>query len=515
MKNSREKAGMHTGIIILTLLSIFFINIFLIPAAGAQLEIKNYSATYQLEENGMNVTEVILFSNPENSSVHTYDRDVILKRSGADYESISVSGINSKTENGFIYLKFSKDWLIKGNKREVRISYFIPVSGELKTKENVRIYSFHGRLLPELPVALANAVVAFITPENFEFSIVSFPAEKRRIGNREVLIYVLSPELIKLNPLIEFEYGNFKESSENLASLAEKNLGNAKENIESTERKLALAARYNLSFSEIEMKINESREYVKSAENEIAEYRLFSENNDFYNAYRHADNAYNLSILAKQFSEEAEIAFSLNLEARLREKIFEIGNLSEKKAKEEENITIPEKKEEEKSEKPEVKKKQKNVSANLTSAANISKSIEKSEKKAGGKIGSAFIYAFLLIAFLLLAVFIAFNFLVKKKEEEMEKKEDLSAISVIKRQRFADFEKKLESVRSDAEIADEIVKLRKQKEKLKAEIKELERRLKKYEITEETFTEEKRAIEKKIGELDIRIGELEEEIKSK
>jgi len=481
----------------------------LLPHASAQLEIPVYNITYALQKNGINITEVILFSNPEKSTQHTFMEDIVLARQGAAKESIAISGMQSSIskDGTLIYLYFSKDWLIKPSTRMITISYFIPSTQPVFAAGDLESLRFSGRLLLSLPFVPKEANAIVKTPDGYEFGETFFGTRKKT-GAHEEILYDYRGETIKANPVIELEYGNFKTAGEGYAKTSKTMIEEAKKKTESVNQTLLLSASYNLTFPDVENKLKETLKLLNASQYYLSFYSAAAERENFYAAFAFANLSKTTSQKALDTAEESGSLLNIKFQTELREKLAEMERLRANLTSinlTPATIIIPQYQPQEKQ----------NISAEALLSEKPPAAIQPQPVQG---IPSLYYFAFVLLAVVLGGAFyfVFFVFLKREKEGREEKRQtDFFSIEELKRKKFGDFEKKIAKVRNEGEIAEEIMKLRSEKEKYELAVQNLEKKLSAYEISEHEFLTEKEKFEKKIRDTELKINELESEIKPK
>ncbi|MFQ5800566.1 MAG: hypothetical protein ACE5HH_02450, partial [Candidatus Hydrothermarchaeales archaeon] len=99
-----------------------------VPSVNAQVSVASHNITYELRAGEILVEESIVFENPEESEIHTFDGTVILLRGNA--RDVLISGVDAQVNNETfpttIYLDFSKSPIYRSatqNTRTVILTY--------------------------------------------------------------------------------------------------------------------------------------------------------------------------------------------------------------------------------------------------------------------------------------------------------------------------------------------------------------------------------------------------------
>jgi len=491
-------------------LFLFLLLFFLfLPQARAQVEITGYNITYSLQKNGINITELVLFTNPEKSAQHTFMEDLVLVRQGAAKESIAVEGMQSSAskDGTIIYLYFSKDWLIKPSTRAITISYFIPSAQQPSKEGELETFEFSGRLLLSLPFTPKEANAIVKTPEGYEFGALSYPGTRTRKDAHEEILYEFRGELVKTNPFIEIEYGNFKTTGKSYAESAKAAVEESRKKAGQVNRTLILSAGYNITFPDVENKLKKALNLLNASQYYLSIYDIAEQKESYYTAFGLANLSKLSAQKALEYSAEAEALVNIRFQSELREKLSELemlrSNLTSINLSRYQQFQLQEKEE--------------NISAEKPSQPALLAPVQTpaEEEITAKSLASYFALALLLAAAVGVFYFLFFAAARRKEGREERKSMDFSSIGELKRKKFGDFERKIARVKSESEVAEEIMKLRNEKEKYILAIQNLEKKLSAYEISEHDFVVEKENFEKKISNIEIKTKELESEIKPK
>lgn len=273
------------------ILSVAFVSL-----AGAQegLYVSEHNLTYSLGLGDFYVNESMVFEKP--GDPFTFQGELYFLR--GDAEDVRATGYPynvSQTSPRKIILEFM---ISKGQKKKVTLLY--RRSDLITEKEGV--YVFRGLALGEYPWAVNSARIEFIAPEGYQFGHYSPSTGSLKVGDRESLIFTLSPlknvSAILSGFPVEIEYADYKsltgreiELSGMLISTAEFEVGLG--NI--TLQKLS-AAGENVTLYESTYAF--SRAALRDARKNQYNALIYRKERKYYEAYSSAEAAGRLARLA-------------------------------------------------------------------------------------------------------------------------------------------------------------------------------------------------------------------------
>ncbi len=466
-------------------------SVFLLPPANAQdggLFVLEHNITYTLNENDFDVEETIVFGNAGNP--FTFDDKIVFQRGNA--RDVEVTGARRHDIDYTTYpTKITIHLMImKGQRFTIKMRY--KESDMLDEQNSIKL--FEGAALRKYPWLVNNINIKFIAPEGYQFGYISpQPTSRETDFNRMVLIYKESIfnnlTAIQDGFPVKIEYARFRDLAFSDIKMSRDRILEAEYDIEDANSTIENAENYDTNltnarelYSDAVTLISNARTQLKLAE--LQNDPVYEGGYDPYRAYLSAGVA---KSLAKESSRKATGAKNLanfEIQRALERKISDLSlNVTKKSQLLEEDVN---KRLEEITKKPDV---------------------EKRPHYPGYLKYSIPLLIVLVIAGVLLR---------SRKQEHWIKKgrvSDFKVIGDLKRKTFNGFEKKVDTVKKGEEIADRIVMLRKDKEKLKLGIKNSRMKLESGEITEKQFIEEETRLNKKIAETDKEIYSLEKELK--
>lgn len=474
---------------------IFFIPLaFSMPPAHAQgsgLFVPEHNITYTLNENDFDVEEVIVFGNSGNP--FTFDDKIVFQR--GDARDVEVTGARSKVKVDYSTYptKITIPLMImKGQRFTIKMRY---KESDLLDERN-SIKHFEGAALKKYPWFVHNVNIKFIAPEGYQFGYVSpQPTSKETDFNRKVLVYKESIfnnfTAIQDGFPVKIEYAKFRDLAFSDIKISRDLIQEAQYDIEDTNGTIENARGYDTNltkavelYSDAVIIISNARTRLRLAE--LQNDPTYKEDYNPYKAYLSAGAAKSLAKEASRKAAGAKNQANFEIQRALEKTISDINS----------NITKKSRLLEE----------------------DVNKRLGEISKKPGVQEGpgsSGYSKYFILILIGLAVLAVATVLRSRKKEPWVRKSRvsDFKVIGDLKRKTFNGFEKKMDAVKKGEEIADRIITLRKDREKLKLGIKNCQMKQQSGEITEKQFSEEEKRLNKRIAKTDKEIYTLEKELK--
>jgi len=482
------------------------------PFATAQGEIKVHNITYELVEGEAMVREVLLFVNPSDSKVHTFDPDIALAR--GHFSDASVTGVpatvNNRSDPNIIILHFSKSPIFRTspvNSRTVVLTYRTSDHSSQELLDGkVMLQVFSGNVLPPLPSSLLNGEtnIKLRLGEGFEFRRV---LPEPQVADDE-LLYTVPVEKRRVLPAFNViaEYGDFKRyAEENLEAIARER-EEARRRAQDAELTIYNAEVYEANLTRARALLNSSKLLMNQSLALISRATQLLEQGERYQAYLLSNASLALIIGAREKAVEAGREANERLKDALARKIGELKNLTRANLSTPPSITP----EPSPTPKPELRETVNRTPPTPTATAPppTTEVVE-----AGGRLrGLA------LIILLAGVFFIALYYALAQRERKVRRLAavgDFRSISDLKRKSYRDFEEKLVDVKKETTIAGEIRRLTREREKYALGVENIKKKLLAGEIEEEVYRKEKKRFEEHIEGLDKKIAELEKKLPKK
>lgn len=451
----------------------FFISIsyFVLPISHAYgIYVREHNITYCLGEEDFLVEETIVFGNY--GDPFTFEGKVSLTR--GDAREIEIEGVKYEiisTPSTTIFLNL---FINKGTFQTVHLRY--RRSDMLSSEGN--LFLFKGLALGKYPWDVHSATIKFITPREYYFGKISPTANPERGGEKEILTYRLTIfdnlTLIEDGFPVEIEYGRYREMAISEIRAAQEKISEAEYSIDDANLTLRKSKNFGCNLTESENYLNYSIKNLEIAKKEVKIAQVsFKVYKNYYLSYSLANSSREHATLASRYAKLAKDQINFEIQKKLEERI---RNLS---------------------------------SANMSKPKIIIQQIPQREG-GKGKLKFNVFYALLAIFAVFFLIVVAYR---NREREERSSVRSYSSISNLKYGKFESFDKKIEIAKKTKEIAGEILRLRREKERYQQKIEEIKNKLMEKEIDRKEYKKLKEEIEKKIEDIDSKIIKLEEKLR--
>jgi hypothetical protein len=491
---------------------LLFLGALFLPGANAQLTVSYHNITYELGEDIVIVEERILFKNPAESEIHTFDEDIGIIREHLD--DIMISGVSATIDNNTfpftITLEFSNSPIFRPptwNTREVTISYSIKEpSGEAPLSQARRLFVFSGNVLQPLPsdLQVEETHIKMRLFDGYQFGIVLPEADPK---NNEITYFMSKDDRKVFSAFnVETQYARFKDEANSNIKVVKETLAEAEGKIEDAQSAILNAIVYDANTSGAMDELNNSRALVNESRQFLAIAQALLDRRDFYSAYIVTNTSLNLSERALSASINAERESNLQLRIALNEKIQRLENLST--AVTTPSPALPVEEEEIERGRPQTTTPPLTPTVTPAPPEEILEPVKEEASRKG-------VYAIIIIIFIAGSLLLLRTRGGKGRKGRQAAVKDFRSIADLKRKSYKDFEEKVVDVKKETSIAGEIRKLQREKGKYELGIENLNKKKLSGEIDEKVYSSEKKNFESHIKRLDKKIYSLEKELAKK
>ncbi|MEE8167689.1 MAG: hypothetical protein V3T58_02310 [Candidatus Hydrothermarchaeales archaeon] len=498
-------------------LIIFLISLALLPGVEAQLYVSRYNVTYQLGEENYQVVEILKLKNGGSPFVFPEALEFV-RGDASDAEAYSsLTGTSFSADYVYpskVTVDLKKVVILK--RMEVGLKYLRKEGLSSEDKINVFMFSDIGKYpwgtikdcIDHYNECQYEANITIITPDGYYFGNITSPATIQRRGKSESIVYRLS--LLRNLTIVPFgfpvrvEYADYREltlgkiaSASALLSQVSFGLKEANSSLENAGIYEANVSRASDTYVEASQLYEQALEELKASERFVG-----APERDYYNSYLHGSAANELAEEAYVKANAVRNLVSFEIQRALEMRVAALGaNLSEQYILRE-NLT-------------------KSLSENLTRLLEMKKEQAEPTQIIRVEVPEEGINYYAIAFFLLLGSIVIYGvanmvlYVRRTERKHRGKVKDFRVIGDLKRKTFKGFEQKVDTVKQEVELAADIRKLKKEREKYVLGIDNVKKKMRMGDITKQSSDSQRKKFEEQVKETDAKIDEIEKQLKGK